>query len=122
VLAESYKPRINLSVMIASKPSKVSEIVTPKALRSSRTAPSSTAMAELWHSRLGHITDRSLNKLNAEGVTIDGNPIYSHYDACSQGKFKKKHSHVQAPRPGRIFDEISVDLVYSTYTALNKER
>jgi hypothetical protein len=45
VLANSYKPRTNLSVMIASKPSKVSKTVTPKALRSSRTPPSSTATA-----------------------------------------------------------------------------
>jgi IS30 family transposase len=29
---------------------------------------------------------------------------------------------VQAPRPAKVFDEISVDLVHSTYTALNKER
>jgi hypothetical protein len=122
VLADSYKPRTNSSVMVASRPSKVSETVTPKALRSSRTPPSSTATAELWHSRLGHITDRSLNKLNAEGVMIDGNPIHGHCDACSQGKFKKKHSRIQTSRPGRIFDEISVDLVHSTYTALNKER
>jgi transposase InsO family protein len=48
--------------------------------------------------------------------------VHGRYDACSQGKFKKQHSRVQAPRPGRIFDEISVDLVHSTYTALNKER
>jgi hypothetical protein len=122
MLANSYKPRTNSSVMIASNPSKVYEKITPKALRSSRTPPSSTATAELWHSRLGHITDRSLNKLDAEGVTMDGDYVYGRYDACSQGKFKKKHSRVQAPRPGRIFDEISVDLVHSTYTALNKER
>jgi transposase InsO family protein len=122
VLADNYKPRTNSSVMVASRPSKVSETITPKALRSSRTPPSSTATAELWHSRLGHITDRSLNKLDTEGVTIDGDYVHGRCDACSQGKFKKQHSRVWAPRPRRIFDEISVDLVHSTYTALNKER
>jgi hypothetical protein len=94
VLADSYKPRTNLSVMIASKPSKVSETVTPKALRSSRTPPSSTATAEIWHSRLGHITDRSLDKLDAEVVIIDGDCVHGYCDACSQGKFKKNHSRV----------------------------
>jgi hypothetical protein len=94
ILANSYKPRTNLSVMIAPKPSKVSETVTPKALRSSRTPPSSTATAEIWHSRLSHITDRSLDKLDTEGVIIDGDCIHGHYDAYSQGKFKKNHSRV----------------------------
>jgi hypothetical protein len=89
VLADNYKPRTNLSVMVASRPSKVSETNTTKVLRSSRTPPSSTATAELWYSRLGHITDRSLNKLDAEGVTIDGDYVHGRYDACSQGKFKK---------------------------------
>jgi hypothetical protein len=94
VLADSYKPRTNLSVMIASKPSRVSETVTPKTLRSSRTPPSSTATAEIWYSRLGHITDRSLEKLDAEGVIIDSDCVHGHCDACSQGKFKKNHSRV----------------------------
>jgi IS30 family transposase len=55
-------------------------------------------------------------------VTIQGNCVHGRCDACSQGKFKKKHSRVQAPRPRKVFDEISVDLVHSTYAALNKER
>jgi hypothetical protein len=83
VLANSYKPRTNSSVMIASKPSTVSKTVTPKAIRSSRTPPSSIATAELWYTRLGHITDRSLNQLNAEGVIIDGDCMHGRYDVCS---------------------------------------
>jgi hypothetical protein len=121
VLAESYRPRANTSVMIASnKTSEPSPI--PSALLNSRLPPTSTGTAKLWHARLGHITDRTLNKLNADGVIIQGDYVHSRCDACSQGKFKKKHSRVQAPRPEKIFDEISVDLVHSTYTALNKER
>jgi transposase InsO family protein len=124
VLAESYKPKANASVMIASNLAKRTSQPSPipSALLNSHLPPTSTGTAKLWHARLGHITDRALNKLNADGVTIQGDYTHGRCDACSQGKFKKKHSRVKAPRPGRIFDEISVDLVHSTYTALNKER
>jgi hypothetical protein len=124
VLAESYQPKTNASVMVASNlANKTSELSTmASAFLNSHLPPASTATAELWHARLGHITDRALNKLNVDGVTIQGNCVHGRCDACSQGKFKKKHSRVQAPRPGKVFDEISVDLVHSTYTALNKER
>lgn len=124
-LAGNYHRDTNASVMITSKASSTPSPNTspiPKALFNSHVPPASTATAELWHARLGHITDRALRELDVEGVTIDGDCTHGHCDACSQGKFKKKHSRVQAPRPAKIFDEISVDLVYSKYTALNKER
>jgi transposase InsO family protein len=124
VLAESYQPKTNASVMVASNlTNKTSELSTmASAFLNSHLPPASTATAELWHARLGHITDRALNKLNVDGVTIQGNCVHGRCDACSQGKFKKKHSRVQAPGPGKVFHEISVDHVHSTYAALNKER
>ena len=126
VLADSYKHRPNASVMIASdssrEPKRASDSFTPKTMLNSRTPPASIATAEIWHARLGHITDRTLNELDAEGVTVKGGCSYGRCDACSQGKFKKKISRVQGPRPAKLFDEISVDLVHSTYVALNKER
>jgi hypothetical protein len=68
VLAESYQPKANASVMIASnltnKTPELSPI--PSAFLNSHLPPASTATAELWHTRLGHITDRALNKLNAD--------------------------------------------------------
>ena len=122
ILADSYKHRANASVMIASNPIEAPSSFTPKTMLNSHTPPASTATAEFWHSRLGHITDRSLRQLNAEGVTVKGTCEHGRCDACSQGKFKKSHSRIQVPRPERVFDEISVDLVHSAYTALNKER
>jgi hypothetical protein len=93
VLTESYRPRANTSVMIASnKTSEPSPI--PSALLNSRLPPTSTGTAKLWHARLGYITDRTLNKLNADRVIIQGNYIYSRYDTYSQGKFKKKRSRI----------------------------
>lgn len=88
----------------------------------SRTPPASIAMAKIWHARLGHITDRTLNELDTEGVTVRGDCSHGRCDACSRGKFKRKISRVQAPRPAKLFDEISVDLVHFTYVALNEER
>jgi hypothetical protein len=126
VLADSYKHRPNTSVMIASDLSRrarrAPDSLTAKTMLNSRTPPESIATAEVWHTRLGHITHRTLRELNAEGMTVKGDHSHGRCDACFQGKFKRKISRTQAPRPAKLFDEISVDLVHSTYPALNKER
>jgi hypothetical protein len=55
-----------------------------RVLINSRTVPSSTTTAALWHTRLSHISDQALTKLAAtsEGVSITGGCDRSACDTC----------------------------------------
>lgn len=89
-----------------------------KVLLNSHKISSSAASAKDWHARLGHLSDRALQNLTVEGVTIVGSCDHGSCDACLQGKFKRKKSRVPVPRPAHVYDELSIDVVQSRHEGI----
>jgi hypothetical protein len=86
------------------------------AARSAQSRPNSSATANQWHQRLGHVGPDVLEHLSAPvtGARLTDGPSTIQCEACSTSKMHKIISRRATPRATTPFERVHLDLIQMT--------